>query len=365
MLARVKQLIGNSDTATADEADAPFEDAFDALETGTVIGFSSLPQECVSGKRVTLGQRTTYRFENDMVYAYALAETASPLYFVAAESEGERYFALSRLLSEDEQDTLFGAQSLDAVMEKSSIKHLRCKENVEGFKGWTAAHYIKQIDRLAGTVTQDIVHPKSEAGQENETPLQYCLLTSPGHDYAIELEKHGDGALKVYTTAYRKSSDIAYVALPAKPRLARKPTLVKDRPWLSETGGMDTLIDMIRQGRNPVTRPQKRSAEIFAHPASPPAGFDQIVQQDALLECDVRVAVRVIEEALLNKMPIAEVVRRVLGLPVVFREKVFFSMPLSDMDYQTLATRYDLSPHDRVGIRYRIVRELSYFAGEA
>ena len=78
----------------------------------------------------------------------------------------------------------------------------------------------------------------------------------------------------------------------------------------------------------------------------------------------MRVAVRVIEEAMLNKMPISEVIRRVVGLPVVFREKVFFSMPLSDMDYQALGTRWGIAPSDKVAIRYRIMRELAHFAGD-
>lgn len=360
MLALVKSLIAHE---TAKDRFDNLEDVAADLETGSILQFGAMPQELLSGARVTIGLHGSYAFGNDHYLSHTLdIEDGVTCHLIVAQTEEGRHLAISRLIDEDMQDRLFGAQSLEAVVEKPSIQQLRAKENVEGFKGWTATAYRKQLGDLRGVFT---------GADGKKQPFTYCLLLSPGHDYAIEMEKSGDGRLKVYATLYRPLGDIVHIALPQKSRhYGRKDS--KARPWLSETGGMDALIETIKHGRNK-SPSQAGSAEILPHPslgpsqekALAPALDHASVPHEAMLECDVRVAVKVIEEALLSKMPISEVVRRVLGLPVVLREKVFFSMPLSELDYQALAARWNLSPHDKVAIRYHIVRELSHFAGEA
>ena len=306
MLALVKSLIAQD--APKDRFDN-LEDIAAELEAGAVLHFGAMPQEFLSGAKATIAEGQKYRFDEEVYFSHRLDIDGGPTcHLIVAETEEGRHLALSRPIDEEGQDKLFGAQSLEAIVEKAAIQTLRVRENVEGFKGWVANSYRKQISEKKGSLAEPHRKPQD---------FNYCLLTSPGNDYGIELEKYEDGTLKVFATLYRPLTDIVHIALPSKSKTLQRKG--KSRPWLSETGGMDALIETIRSGRAK-TPPVNESAEILSHPSLE----TMVAPHETMLECDVGVAVRVIEEALLNKMPIAEVMRRVLGpADRVPRESIF------------------------------------------
>ncbi len=81
------------------------------------------------------------------------------------------------------------------------------------------------------------------------------------------------------------------------------------------------------------------------------------------VECDLRVANHVIDEAIRNEMRLSDVVRRIIELPVSHQEAVQIPINLSDEDYSLLAIRYGIPSSDRNAIKLRIIQDLSDFSG--
>ncbi|MDX1975541.1 MAG: hypothetical protein SFT92_07695 [Rickettsiales bacterium] len=110
--------------------------------------------------------------------------------------------------------------------------------------------------------------------------------------------------------------------------------------------------------------------------ASQPAAQETFVKQDAKavtksanplenesIECDLRVANKIIDEAIRNEMRLNDVVRRIIELPVAYPEAVHIPVTLSDEDYALLAIRYGIASTDRNTIKTRILEELNNFSG--
>lgn len=81
------------------------------------------------------------------------------------------------------------------------------------------------------------------------------------------------------------------------------------------------------------------------------------------IECDLKVANKIIDEAIRNEMRLSDVVRRVIELPVAHQEAVHIPVTLSDEDYSLLAIRYGISASDRNAIKKRIIEDLNNFSG--
>ena len=81
------------------------------------------------------------------------------------------------------------------------------------------------------------------------------------------------------------------------------------------------------------------------------------------VECDLRVANKIIEEAIRNEMRLSDVVRRIIALPVANPESVQIPITLTDSDFQLLAIRYGVPAQDRHAIRNRIIEEINDFSG--
>jgi len=82
------------------------------------------------------------------------------------------------------------------------------------------------------------------------------------------------------------------------------------------------------------------------------------------IECDLRVANKLIDEAIRNEMRLNDVVRRVIELPVANPESVQIPVTLNDDDYALLAIRYGIPAADRNAIKRRIIEDLNDFSGE-
>ncbi len=81
------------------------------------------------------------------------------------------------------------------------------------------------------------------------------------------------------------------------------------------------------------------------------------------VECDLRVANQLIDEAIRNEMRLSDVVRRIIELPVAHQEAVQIPINLADEDYSLLAIRYGIPSSDRNAIKLRIIQELGDFSG--
>ncbi len=81
------------------------------------------------------------------------------------------------------------------------------------------------------------------------------------------------------------------------------------------------------------------------------------------VECDLRVANQLIDEAIRNEMRLSDVVRRIIELPVAHQEAVHIPINLADEDYSLLAIRYGIPSTDRNAIKLRIIQDLGDFSG--
>lgn len=86
--------------------------------------------------------------------------------------------------------------------------------------------------------------------------------------------------------------------------------------------------------------------------------------EDDAIECDLRVANKIIDEAIRNEMRLTDIVRRIIELPVAYPESVQIPMTLTDNDYSLLAIRYGISASDRNAIKRRIIEDLNDFSGK-
>lgn len=82
------------------------------------------------------------------------------------------------------------------------------------------------------------------------------------------------------------------------------------------------------------------------------------------IECELRVANKLIDEAIRNEMRLTDIVRRIVELPVAYPESVQIPMNLTDEDFALLAIRYGIPANDRNAIKRRIVEDLNDFSGK-
>jgi hypothetical protein len=85
--------------------------------------------------------------------------------------------------------------------------------------------------------------------------------------------------------------------------------------------------------------------------------------ENDVVECELRAANRIIEEAIRNEMRMSDVVRRIIALPVAQQEQVEIPVMLTDSDYHLLAIRYGIPAADRSAIKAKIVEEINDFSG--
>jgi hypothetical protein len=390
----------------------------DQLQIGSAIVFGFVPQASLSGRRLQVSAVNTYQFGSEALTSFVLTQDRDPgISMIIAESEGEQYLALSRRITVSDRIKMFDSSELDNVIEKADATQLACKDNPD-FKGWTVSSYRREIQGMKGFLyTGDFRKtplPSAAAAQE----FKYVLLASESNEHAIEIEKYADGRIEMYATVYRRTSDISEVSQPARPdiKLAtpiasseEKPAAVKSEPKMEPVKLQEFSAPPVVtaapvktpeaakpfKATAPVTptqppeekkpmSPQPQAAETrnFSTNGSSPkmsnmqaANQSQPKQENKpvnkangletndAVECDLRVANKIIDEAIRNEMRLSDVVRRVIELPVSHQEAVQIPITLSDDDYSLLAIRYGISASDRVAIKARIIEDLNGFSG--
>lgn len=86
--------------------------------------------------------------------------------------------------------------------------------------------------------------------------------------------------------------------------------------------------------------------------------------QSHAISCNLRMASKLIDEAMRSDMRVTDVIRKALGLKVTDADTVRFDLKLSAADYAILAKRFDTDAHDTDRIHEMIMEELGYFTGE-
>lgn len=227
MLFNTKHNPTSASVKTAGEAFRQPSMKLNNLGPGSVISFASsstLPQ--LAGKRATITQVRTYRFDHDIQISYGL-DVAGDTRFsmtVAEDAEGF-YLALSRELSAAEQDQWFGRDALSFFTEASTAKTIRCKIDFSREGDWAAPRYSKTVDWIEGSVLLGRMSTASLGRQVKQ--FHYNLLVAESGDRALEIE-HEDatGESRIMVTVYRPVEDIASLAEPL-PHVPVPPAPVK------------------------------------------------------------------------------------------------------------------------------------------
>ncbi len=160
-------------------------------------------------------------------------------------------------------------------------------------------------------------------------------------------------------------------AEPAKPEPAR--SLAPSTPQQESKPAMQHQDHTANGSAKDMSPAEANKSKLFVQPTAPESYMKQEVKtvsnrpvtnfdSDAI-ECDLRVANKIIDEAIRNEMRLTDIVRRIIELPVAYPESVQIPILLTDEDYALLAIRYGLAPSDRNAIKARIIEDLNDFSG--
>lgn len=392
MLGVVKHLFSPEAWAFKRETADFDRERLDRLQVGSAVEFGFMPQLALSAKRFKITGVRTYAFDGDKFVSFSMSHGLDHhVNLIVADVDEERYLAISRAISVDEALKLFSAESLSEVMEKLDNERLFCREGIVGFLGWTAPSYRKTISQMGGQVCEgDYREFALPEDPDLLVPFDYTLFVSDNDEFAIEIESYEDGRVDMYATIYRRSTDIARVFPPVKLFAGQEEEMATN--GVSQDRGpvlMHATLEEIPQSSNfemdvhtPVEsgsytaetsnvaelRPEvreetpKASTSVAAKPLPPIVDSGRVPSD--LLECDMHVAGKIIDEALRNEMTLNELIRRILGLSANMKDQIYIPLALTEDDFQQLAERYGLDPTNRDELRRQIVEELSSFAGE-
>lgn len=362
--------------------------SIDELQVGCTIGFGFVPQASISGRRLRVTGLNLYQFGDEMLESFVLvAEQDTQISLIVAESDGEKYLALSRRLSTSERMKLFEANELDAVIEKADAKELRSKDGGDAYKGWLVPSYGKQIHAHKGALL------KGGSDSKEAQEFDYYLLVSSNNEHAIEIERYDDGRVEICATVYRRLSDIGQVMPPAAAEVSDaksaiklvasndavsvpapsspEPAKAEVKPEVKFEAKPESRIEtkpelkiekektvMNEPALSSKVEPMKAANESYGRVPQNP-----IPQENDTVVCEINTANKVIEEAIRTEMRLSDVVRRIVELPVANQDSVQLPITLNEEDFKLLSVRYGIPASDKNAIRRRIVDDINDFTG--
>lgn len=417
----------------------------DEMDVGSVIGFGFVPQAVLNGRRLEVSAINTYQFGEETLTSFVLSQPSEPpVLLIVAESEGEQYLAISRRISFSERIRLFDSKELDEIIEKADEAALKCHDTGGELKGWLASFYRRDIRAMKGRVYKGDYRTRPLPSAAESQEFDYYLLVSESNEQAIEIERYPDGRMELYTTIYRRISDIGQITHPARVRppvlessdalpvaaimpltdakapeakasasekiapsasaapvvkavpaidpVRREPAVTSPPPAAARqeskapqaAGAAETVNasptenkTMLKSFAESRQSAKAEKVEASVQPVAGP-GKEWQAQKEAeiitvqekgekmteeKIECDLRVALKIIDEAMRNEIKISDLVRRIVDLPLAEKQMVQIPLQLSDSDYSVLGRRYGLDPNDQEAIRRRVVQDLADFSG--
>ena len=355
------------------------------------VGYSILfadgcPFAELRSQRCPISGQRQYRFGADSVTSYQFGRPGEEaIYSIAvAEDADGHYLALSRQLTEAEQDQWFGRDALSFFTEPSTAKTIRCKADRATEGAWAGERYVKIVDWVDGTLL-------GKAG--SESAFHYNLLINETGEKAIEIE-HYDmlGHNHVYATIYRPVEDILNIAesiphIPAPAPVA--PPMPKTQPFNiapahAVPDAKAYIPPAMPKARPDFRRVTEEAIHIAAQPANPAAptpihlpeapplpsflmsrsdqqyiSLDEVIPPEPVrLRMGLLPAKALIDVAHQQGVRVRDVLRDLLGLESALSEEVLFELPLTEKDYSALAQRYRIRPDARDDIRQRLQEEL-------
>ena len=367
-----------------------------SITAGDIIVFGVTEQKELSQKRCIVGEPSIYHFHGSQFTSYPLLTVQhQPIcQMIIAGNEGQTpYLALSKRVSDAHKMELCIDEDYKRLCKGDLPQHLYVREHTAGMSDWLYMHYETKIDHARGTVI---------SANDDVKTFGYSLYVSLKEYKALELERSPSGELAIYATVFRPASDILAIHKGAADRIKKpdgaKSTVEKpsqssapipNASALSEEPSKpakpivkETLTEPDQSVMSPLaakpghtkTDQDKDSAKIFTLPMSSQVPTrsevkkieptDKQVTQYSQVKCNLRMASKLVDEALRNDMRVTDVIRKALGLSINSTDHITFDLQLTEADYKILADRFDLDISDKNKIHELIMEELGHFTGE-
>lgn len=388
MLERLKQYI-------QPDKEGNGHDALLSLGRGALITFApSMPIRELAGQEARVVSVRSYRFGPDNTISYSLSINGSFGYHLTAvRDEQGIYLGISRELPQREWAEWFDVDALDFFLTPSSARILKLLANARVSPEWSAPRYNKVLEAVKGELHDGIPGPDDVVHAQ---AVEYTLLASDSGEKAIEIERLTEKQTsRLYATVYRPQEDIIAIEIADEGAQEEEPApqpmpevtvvVATPEPEAIQEDMAPLAVLAPKQGARPDFRrlsPVPVPAPAVAEdpvledevPALPSFLLepktaekakkrylsldDVIAPEPERLRCDMLTAKALILEASARAIPVREVVRDLLGLPLQVKEEVMFDLPLSESDYKELAMRYQLKASHKQEIRERLVEEL-------
>ncbi|MDE3059621.1 MAG: hypothetical protein KGJ06_01250 [Pseudomonadota bacterium] len=238
----------------------------------------------------------------------------------------------------------------------------------------------------------EITHPGSETGRPDiklasSTPqpvkMEAAPALAPAMGGSVKAEvKTSPVVLKEFAApapAEPKAAEAKAPAVIKAPVAAETPAVEEKKPepavTIKEEPISMTMTETAINGtRNDMTASESMKPKLYVQPTAPETYMKQEIKavnnratntnfESDAIECDLRVANKIIDEAIRNEMRLTDIVRRIIELPVAYPESVQIPVTLTDEDYALLAIRYGIPASDKNAIKRRIIEDLNDFSG--
>jgi hypothetical protein len=347
-----KKLLGTESQGLSEDAPAGGRTIVRDVAAGDILTFGIIEQRDLSGKTCIVGIPTLYHFNQQQFQSYPLysKEHALLCHMILANTSAKMpYLALSRKIPSARKSELFTEEDYARLVRGETPHHLYAREHTAGMADWLYMHYEIKIRDAKGT----------SISSENEVKaFNYGLYTSVKEHKALEIERFPSGEFDLCATVFCPATDILLLEPKAAlragimPKPAAEPTpdvAVKAKPSAQ-------VFDLPIAAKTPEI--------ISASKASEPTHMVVSAAQNTAIQCNLRMASKLIEEALRNDIRVSDVIRKALGLRVAEMDFIAFDLRLNPADYQILADRFEVDLEDKTKIHQFILEELSHFTGE-
>lgn len=346
---------------------------------------------------------------------------------IVANAEGEQYLAISRRIGFTDRMRMFDTAELEAVVEQPEAARLVCKEIDASWKHWVVTNYKKEISGLRGSVTRgegkqgagltsqpfdyllltsdnneyaieveryadgrlelyatiyrrvsdisELEHPQSGETRAPGAPVLEVVKPEPTEAPATDTKEKKKAQPEAAPAKAAVQETAAEAVSSAKAPLVESndravplsATPVSSQPAM-ETSSMQSaqaINGAVSEGEQ-ANRPKPGAAPESSHKRQEIKAVTQrnhAENENDAIECDLRVANKIIEEAIRNEMRLSDIIRRIIALPVANPESVQIPVTLTDSDFQLLAIRYGVPAAERAAIKSRIIDEINGFSG--
>ncbi len=315
------------------------------IREGDLLTFLALKQEDISQKQLIVGAQTTHHFSGNQFVSNELLDYKGVKIcsmIVASKENEPPYLALSRMIPEPHKPYLCTDEDFQMLNAGEMPDQLYVRENTAQMLDWLSLRYDLRLKNMRGTSISTSHEVKN---------FTYSLYAANGKAKALEIEHYPSGECAIYATIFMPASEIASIThchANFKPAAASKP-----QPANNNTQPLEHEPDKI------LSISPKAAKKVAT--ASP---INAIETGDlTAVRCNLRMAAKLIDEAMRNDMRVVDVMRRALGLSVSENDLMAFDLKLTPADYKILADRFELFINDRAAINSLIMEELSHFTG--